>query len=109
MAREYIAAHFLLANNLVVFYKNMKDFWPMPEDGYLPPMVEQGLALVRMQIGEAQFAADGYRISPETEELFRTFMTEMRKGDKAYYSPELRRTYWFYVQKVSPYGKELVY
>lgn len=109
MAREYIAAHFLLANNLGVFYKNLKEFWPMPEEGYLPPMVEQGLALVRMQIGEAQFTADGYRISPETEELFRTFMTEMRKGDDAYYSPELRRTYWYYVQKVSPYGKELVY
>ncbi len=109
MAREYIVAHFLLANSLGVFYSNLKDFWPMPEEGYLPPMVEQGLALVRLQIGEAQFAADGYRISPKTEEMFRSFMTELRKGDQAHYSPELRRTYWYYVQKVSPYGKELIY
>lgn len=109
MAREYIAAYFLLANNLGAFYRNLQEFWPMPNEGYLPPMVEQGLALVRMQIGEAQFAADGYRISPETEDLFREFTTEMRNGDQAHYSPVLRRTYWYYVQKVSPYGKELVY
>lgn len=109
MAREYMMAHFLLANNLGVFYRNMLDFWPMPEEGYLPPMIEQGLALVRMHIGEAQFTADGYRISPETEALYREFLTELRKGDSARYNSDLRHTYWYYVQKVSPYGKDLFF
>lgn len=107
MAREYILAHFLLANNLGAFYRNLKEFTPMPAEGYLPPMVEQGLTLVRMHIGPDQLAADGYRISPETETKFREFMTELQKGEKARYTPEMRRTYWYYIQKVSPYGSDL--
>lgn len=107
MAREYAMAFFLLGNNLGVFYRNLKEFWPMPSEGYLPPLVEQGLALVRMHIGSEQLEADGYRISPETEAKFREFMTELHKGDNARYSPELKKTYWYYVQKISPYGKEL--
>lgn len=107
MAREYILAHFLLANNLGTFYRNLKDFWPMPEEGFLPPMIEQGLTLVRMHIGPDQLAADGYRISPETDQKFREFMAELHKGNNARFSPEMRRTYWYYVQKVSPYGSEL--
>ncbi len=107
MAKEYIAAFFLLANNLGAFYRNLKEFWPMPAEGYLPPMVEQGLTLVKMHIGDEQLAADGYRISPETEARFREFLTELNKGQNARFSPEMRRTYWYYVQRVSPYGKDL--
>lgn len=109
MAREYAMAYFLLANNLGAFYRNLKDFWQMPAQGYLPPMVEQGLALVKSYIGPEQLAADGYRISPETEAQFREFMTEMKKGDRARFSPSLRRTYWYYVQKINPHGRELVF
>lgn len=109
MAREYIVAYFLMANNLGAFYRNLCEFWPQPQNGYLPPIVEQGLCLVRMQIGAAQLAADGYRISPETERLFNAFLAEMPKEKMARFTPEMRRTYWYYVQKVSPYGKELVF
>lgn len=109
MAREYAAAYFLLANNLGAFYRTMIDFWPMPEQGYLPPMVEQGLVLVRSHIGPEQFAADGYRISPETEQQFLEFVTELNKGQKARFSPAQQKTYWYYVQRVSPQGRELTF
>ncbi|MBD5293943.1 MAG: hypothetical protein HDR75_08645 [Bacteroides sp.] len=107
MAREYVAAYFLLANNLGAFYRNLKEFWPMPEEGYMPPLVEQGLVLVQSQIGEAQLQADGYRISPETEQRFREFVLELNKGQNARFTPAQRQTYWYYVQRVSPHGREL--
>lgn len=107
MAREYAVAYFLLANNLGAFYRNLKEFWPMPEQGYMPPMVEQALVLVQSYIGANQLAADGYRISPETEQQFRDFVLELNKGQNARFTPAQRQTYWYYVQRVSPYGREL--
>ncbi len=109
MAREYCAAFFLLANNLGAFYRNLKEFWPMPAEGYLPPMVEQGLVLVQSYIGADQLAADGYRISPETEQQFRDFVRELNKGQNARFTPAQKQTYWYYVQRVSPYGRELTF
>lgn len=109
MAREYCMAYFLLANNLGAFYRNLQDFWPMPAEGYLPPIIEQALVLVHSHIGPEQLAADGYRISPETEQQFRQFVMELNKGQNARFTPAQRQTYWYYVQRVSPHGRELTF
>lgn len=110
MAREYLVAQMLLANNLGAFYRCLKEFWPAQQPGQrLPAMVEQALCLVRMQIGEAQLRADGFTISPETDQAFHQYMEQMQQGANARYSPDLRRTYWFYVNNISPYGHEIYF
>ncbi len=107
MAREYSAMFFLAANNLGSFWNTMRKYWSMPEEGYLPPLVEQGLTLVKMHIGDEAFAQYGYRISPETQQLLDEYLTEQGKGNMAYFSPKLRQTFYYYVHHVSPNGQEL--
>lgn len=44
----------------------------------------------------------GYNISPETEQRFGRYMNESQKGNKGTYTPEMKRSYWYYVQFILP-------
>lgn len=105
MARQYMMVTFLLANNLGVFYDNLKEFYPPGQP--LPRLYEEALCLVRLNHGGEQLAADGYPVSPEVDAAFREFMAEKGKNQFANFSPEQRRSYWYYVLYLSPFGNKL--
>lgn len=105
MARQYMMITFLLANNLGIFYDNLKQFYPPGEP--LPRLYEEALCLVRLNYGGEQLAADGYPISPEIDAQYRAFMAEKNKKQFANFTPAQRRTYWYYVLYLSPFGNKL--
>lgn len=109
MARQYLMVHFMLANNLGVFYRNLKEFWPMPDEGYMPKSIDEALCLVKLNYGAEQLAADGYRISPETEKAFGEFCQTQQQGDRAFFTGAQRRTLWYYLTHISPYGNKIVF
>lgn len=110
MAREYLMVHFLLANNLGVFYRNLKEFWPQPPGEYMPPVIDQALCLVRLNYGPERLAEDGYSISPATDALFSEYCRVQQQGGKqAFFPPKLRRTLWYYLTHVSPHGDKIVF
>lgn len=109
MAREYSAMFFLAANNLGAFWNTVRKYWPMPDHGYLPPLIEQGLSLVKMHIGDEAFAQTGYRISPDTEAALADYLAEHGKGNMAHFPPKMRQTFWYYVHHTSPNGPELTF
>ncbi len=105
MARQYMMVTFLLANNLGIFYDNLKEFYQPGQQ--LPRLYEEALCLAGLNYGAEQLAADGFPISPEVDAAFRAFMAEKGKNQFANFSPEQRRTYWYYVLYLSPYGNKL--
>lgn len=105
MARQYMMLTFMLANNLGVFYNNLREFYPPGTE--LPRVFQEALCLVRLNYGSERLAADGYTISPEVDAAYRAFIAEKQKGQFANFTPEQRRTYWYYLSFVSPSGNKL--
>ncbi len=105
MARQYMMVTFLLANNIGIFYDNLKEFYPPGEP--LPRLYQEALCLARLNYGGDRLAADGYPVSPEVDAEYRAFMAEKGKKQFANFTPAQRRTYWYYVLYLSPFGNKL--
>lgn len=104
MAKQYMMLTLLLANNLGAFYNNLQEYYSGKP---LPRLFEEALCLVRLNYGSERLAADGFKISPEVDMAFRTFLTEKDKGKFAHFTPAQKASYWYYVSKLSPEGPNL--
>lgn len=105
MARDYMMLIFLLANNVGIFYDNLCQFYRPDEP--LPRIFEEALCLVRLNYGSERLAADGFQISPQVDAAYRAFLAEKQKGRFANFSPEQRKSLWYYYTFVSPSGNTI--
>lgn len=107
MAREYLMLTLLMANNLGTFYNNLLEYYP-PEAGEpLPRVFQEALCLVRLNYGSERLAADGYTVDPATDAAYRAFLAEKNKNKFTNFTPEQKRTYWYYLLYLSPSGNQL--
>ena len=102
MAKQYLMMAMLLVNNSDAFIRNLLAYYPADKYPTLPRIFEEALILYRIKAGHTVFSAMGYNISPETEQRFGRYMNESQKGNKGTYTPEMKRSYWYYVQFILP-------
>lgn len=102
MARQYLIMAMLLVGNRDAVLRNLVELYPVEEYPELPRLLQEALLMYRKVIGYDAINALGYKISPENEERFRAYMVENAKGSKANFTPDMRRSYWYYVQYVLP-------
>ncbi len=102
MARQYLILSMMLVGNRDAVLRNLVSLYPASENQELPRVLQEALLLYRMSLGHDAINALGYNISKENEDRFRAYMVENAKGDKAQFSPDMRRSYWYYVQHILP-------
>ncbi|MDE7388458.1 MAG: hypothetical protein K2M97_04315, partial [Muribaculaceae bacterium] len=102
MARQYLMTGMLLVNNPEAVFRTLERIYPADEHPELPRIVQEALLMYRLSYGHAAINSLGYNISEENEKRFRDYMTESAKGKKARYTPDQRRSYWYYVEHVFP-------
>lgn len=102
MARQYLLMSMLLVGNRDAVIRTLIDHYPVAENRVLPRLVQEALVMYRVAIGHDAVNALGYELSPDVESRFREYMVENAKGANARFSPEQRRSYWYYVQHILP-------
>ena len=105
VAQQYLMTGLLLANNLGAFMHNLPIVCPPSKS--LPRLFEQALCMWRVYAGPESIARMGYTISPEVEQQFRDYMMQENRGQAAQFTPEMRRTYWYYVRHINPQGAQI--
>ncbi len=106
MALEYAVMSMLLGNNVGGFYYYLKRHYPDKQN--LPRYFWEALCLMRMHLGNAGLAADGYVIPDEVDRDFRAFTAEQKKGQNAHFSPAQKQSYWYYASKISKYAPSIL-
>jgi pyruvate-formate lyase len=61
----------------------------------------------RVYAGAEAIDRMGYVIEPEVEQSFRDYMMQENRGKAAQFTPEMRRTYWYYVRHINPDGAQV--
>lgn len=107
MAFEYLMSDLLLSNNVVRFAKNLKRIKNFSYDG-LPPCYEEALYIYKLGVSEAEFSQIGFQVSKETEQRFRRYYQFMKSKNTTALQAEFGKTYWFYMNYVSPYGNKVI-
>lgn len=105
MAREYFLMSMLLANQVGIFYRYLKELYPAGSE--LPRYYWEALCLIRMQKGSDYVTESGWTIPADVDNDFRAYVAEMNKGQYARYTPAQKQTYWYYVTNVSRYRPTL--
>ena len=105
MAFEYLMSYLLLSNNVTRFVENLyriKDF----EYPSLPSAFEEALLVHKLKVGDKKFAEIGYTISKETENRFARYYQLIESKQIQVLQKEFGKSYWFYLNYISPYGKK---
>ncbi len=102
MARQYLILAMMLVGNSEAVVRNLQELYPASENPELPRVVQEALLMYRMTLGHDFIDSLGYNLSEENQARFRAYMVENAKGKKANFTPEMRRTYWYYVQHILP-------
>ena len=107
MAYDYLMSNLLLSNHVVRFAKNLK---LMKRYGIseLPPVYEEALYIYKLGVGEEEFAQIGIPVRPETEQRFKRYYELVQKKQTERLQAEFGKTYWFYLNYVSPYGNKVL-
>lgn len=107
MAFEYLMSHLLLSNHIPRFVENLKAFRhlaPTP----LPPAYEEALYIYKLGVSEEEFVQTGFTVSPETERRFKRYYALAQSRNTQALQAEFGKTYWFYLNYVSPYGNKVI-
>ncbi|WP_251620202.1 DUF6057 family protein [Odoribacter lunatus] len=107
MAFEYLMSYLLLSNHIPRFVKNLKEFRylaPTP----LPPAYEEALYIYKLGVSEEEFSRSGFMVSPETERRFKRYYALAQGKKTQALQAEFGKTYWFYLNYISPYGSKVV-
>lgn len=107
MAFEYLMSDLLLSNNVVRFAKNLKRIRNFHYDG-LPPCYEEALYIYKLGVSEEEFGQVGFPVSKETERRFRRYYQLMKNKEMNVLQAEFGKTYWFYMNYISPYGNKVI-
>ena len=107
MAFEYLMSHLLLSNNVVRFVENLHRFnrFSYPS---MPAIYEEALLIYKLKVGEEAFAKSGFTVSPETEARFGRYYQLMNQNQLQVLQREFGKTYWFYLNYISPYGNKVI-
>lgn len=107
MAFEYLMCDLLLSNQVVRFveYLPLIRHFDYPQ---MPEIFEEALLMYKLGIGDEAFAATGYTISPQTEERFTRYYQLFQQKDQHRLRKEFGKTYWYYLNFVSPYGNKII-
>lgn len=107
MAFEYLMSYLLLSNNVIRFVDNLpriKEF----DYKTLPAIYEEALLVYKLRVGEEKFAQAGYTVSAETEARFARYYQLMENQQVRVLQKEFGKTFWFYLNYISPYGKKVI-
>lgn len=107
MAFEYLMSNLLLSNNVVRFVDNLHRIHNFDYPS-LPPAYEEALLIYRLKAGKEKFAETGFTISKETETRFARYYQLMENKQMQAIQREFGKTYWFYLNYVSPYGNKVI-
>lgn len=107
MAFEYLMCHLLLSNHVVRFVQNLK--W-MNRFSYasMPPAFEEALSIYKLGVGEEAFLQLGIPISTDTEQRFKRYCQLVQEKKLRILQAEFGKTYWFYLNYISPYGNKVL-
>lgn len=107
MAFEYLMCDLLLSNQVVRFveYLPFIQQFDYPE---MPAIFEEALLMYKLGVGEEAFAATGYVIRPQTEQRFARYYQLFQQKDNYRLRKEFGKTYWYYLNFVSPYGNKII-
>ncbi len=107
IAQQYLMTGLLLANNLGAFIHNLPIVCPPQPGQQLPRLFQEALCMWRVYAGAEAIDRMGYVIAPEVEQSFRDYMMQENRGQAAQFTPEMRRTYWYYVRHINPDGAQV--
>lgn len=107
MAFEYLMSNLLLSNNVVRFVDNLHRIHQFDYPS-LPPAYEEALLIYKLKVGEKKFTETGFTISQETEARFARYYQLMENKQLKTIQREFGKTYWFYLNYVSPYGNKVI-
>ena len=107
MAFEYLMCDLLLSNQVVRFVEHL----PLMERfdyPAMPAIFEEALLMYKLGIGEERFAATGFTVSPQTEQRFARYYELFQQKDNYRLRQEFGKTYWYYLNFISPYGNKII-
>lgn len=107
MAFEYLMSNLLLSNQLIRFAENLKRIWAFSYPEF-PRIYEEALYIYRLGVDEETFNKLGFKISPATEERFKTYYFLYQKKDMQELKNKFGNTYWYYLNFLSPYGNKII-
>lgn len=107
MAFEYLMSNLLLSNQVVRFVDNLK-FIHNYSYSSLPPIYEEALYIYKLGVSEDEFNEVGFTVSTETVKKFADYYQLMKKGQIEALRARFGKTYWFYLNYVSPYGNKVI-
>ena len=61
-----------------------------------------------MGVDKATFARCGFTVSPDTRARFARYMQLNEQGNQPLLQQEFGRTYWYYLNYLSPYGHQVI-
>lgn len=103
MARQYLILSMMLAGNRDAVLRSLTTCFPPETNPELPRVVQEALILYRKTMGRDFISELGYKVSEQNEQRFRDYMKEAAKGKNARFTPDQRRSYWYYFQNVMPH------
>ena len=107
MAFEYLMCDLLLSNQVVRFVEHL----PLMERfdyPAMPAIFEEALLMYKLGVGEERFAATGFAISSQTEQRFARYYELFQQKDNYRLRQEFGKTYWYYLNFISPYGNKII-
>ena len=107
MAFEYLMSYLLLSNNVTGFAENLYRIHNFEYQTF-PPTFEEALLVHKLKVGDEKFAESGYIISKETENRFARYYQLMENKQIQVLQKEFGKSYWFYLNYISPYGKKVM-
>lgn len=104
MAFEYLMSALLLSNDISGFVNNLHRIQHFDYPS-LPPAFEEALLVHKLKVGEEAFSKTGFTVSQATETRFNRYFQLTQNNQLRALQQEFGRTYWFYLNHISPNGK----
>ncbi len=108
MAFEYLMSHLLLSNHVERFARNLP---LMCRFAYprLPQAYEEALYIYELGVGrEKVFEMTGLTVSEDTKCRFERYYRLAEARQMETLQAEFGKTYWFYLNYISPYGPKVI-
>ena len=107
MAFDYLMAQLLLSNHVSLFAQQLPRIRAF-HVAALPPCYEEALLIYQMGVDKATFVRCGFTVSPDTRARFARYMQLTEQGNQPLLQQEFGRTYWYYLNYLSPYGHQVI-
>ena len=107
MAFDYLMAQLLLSNHVSLFAQQLPRIRAF-HVAALPSCYEEALLIYQMGVDKATFARCGFTVSPDTRARFDRYMQLNEQGNQPLLQQEFGRTYWYYLNYLSPYGHQVI-